>query len=180
MRKKLLSILALAILMASTVVGCGEGSPCPSTLTILSITEGEVLVMKEGTEDWVPAEAQMELEVGDGVKTGGNSSAEIAFFDGSTMELGAGTEIEILSLDIVCNTGVTTITLAQMIGDTINRVTGILDPADPAFNEVRREQLQKLYEELCLAITVQKAGVCEELGRVRKGKKTIQTYRNHI
>jgi len=129
MRKKLLLILALTIIVASTVVGCGGGSPCPSTLTILSITEGEVLVMKEGTNDWVEAEGEMELKVGDTIKTGGNSSAEITFFDGSTMELGAGTEIEILSLDIACDTGVTTITLAQMIGDTISRVTGILDPA---------------------------------------------------
>jgi hypothetical protein len=129
MRKKVLLILALTILVASTVVGCGGGSPCPSTLTILSITEGEVLVIKKGTDDWVPAEQEMELDIGDAIKTGGNSSAEITFFDGSTMELGAGTEIEILSLDVACDTGVTTITLAQMIGDTISRVTGILDPA---------------------------------------------------
>jgi len=129
MRKELLLILALTIIVASAVVGCGGGSPCPSTLTILSITEGEVLVMKEGTNDWVEGEAEMELEVGDTIKTGGNSSAEITFFDGSTMELGAGTEIEIISLDLACDTGVTTITLEQMIGDTISRVTGILDPA---------------------------------------------------
>jgi len=129
MRKKLLLMLALTILVASTVTGCGGGSPCPSTLTILSITEGEVFVMKEGTDDWVGAVAGTELDIGDTIKTGGNSSAEITFFDGSTMEMGAGTEIEILLLDIVCSTGVTTITLAQMIGDTISRVTGILDPA---------------------------------------------------
>ena len=129
MRKELLLIVALTTLVASTVVGCSGGSPCPSTLTILSITEGEVSVMKEGTDDWVGAVFEMELEIGDAMKTGGNSSAEITFFDGSTMELGAGTEIEILSLDIACDTGVTTITLAQMIGDTISRVTGILDPA---------------------------------------------------
>jgi len=122
-------MLALTILVASTVTGCGGGSPCPSTLTILSITEGEVFVMKEGTDDWVGAVAGTELDIGDTIKTGGNSSAEITFFDGSTMEMGAGTEIEILLLDIVCSTGVTTITLAQMIGDTISRVTGILDPA---------------------------------------------------
>jgi len=129
MRNKLLLILALIILVASTVVGCGGGSPCPSTLTILSITEGEVSVMKAGTNDWTEAEVEMELEVGDTIKTGGNSSAEITFFDGSTMELEAGTEIEILSLDLACDTGVTTITLEQMIGDTISRVTKILDPA---------------------------------------------------
>ncbi|HUW46386.1 MAG TPA: Ig-like domain-containing protein [Dehalococcoidia bacterium] len=129
MRKKLLLILALTILVASTVVGCDGGSPCPSTLTILSITEGEVSVMKAGTSDWTEAEVEMELEVGDTIKTGGNSSAEITFFDGSTMELEAGTEIEILSLDLACDTGVTTITLLQMIGDTISRVEKILDPA---------------------------------------------------
>jgi hypothetical protein len=129
MHNKLLLILALTILVASTLVGCGEGSPCPSTLTILSITEGEVFVMKEGTEDWVEAEVEMELEVGDTIKTSDNSSAEITFFDGSTMEMEASTEIEIMSLDLACDTGVTTITLEQMIGDTISRVTGILDPA---------------------------------------------------
>ncbi|OGN95922.1 MAG: hypothetical protein A2Z77_04175 [Chloroflexi bacterium RBG_13_51_36] len=129
MRNKLALMLILTILVASISVGCGGGSPCPSTLTILSITEGDVSVMKAGTDDWVEAQVEMELEVGDSVKTGGNSSAEITFFDGSAMELEAGTQIEILSLDIVCDTGVTTISLLQMIGDTISHVTEILDPA---------------------------------------------------
>jgi len=72
--------------------------------------------------------------------------------------------------------------LSKQAGSLVEKIaqTGILDPADPAFDEVRREQLQKLYEDLCLAITAQKAGVGEELSRVRKGKKTIQTYRRHI
>jgi hypothetical protein len=129
MRKKLLVVFALTILVASTLVGCGGGgSPC-STLTILSITEGDVSVMKAGTNDWTGAQVGTELEVGDTIKTGNNSGAEITFFDGSTLELEAGTEIEILSLDLACDTGVTTITLEQMVGDTISRVTKILDPA---------------------------------------------------
>ena len=123
------SAVLLTILVASGLVCCGGGSPCPSTLTILAITEGDVSVMKAGTDDWTQAEVDMELEVGDTIKTGGNSSAEITFFDGSTMEMEAGTEIEIMSLDLACDTGVTTITLEQMIGDTISRVTKILDPA---------------------------------------------------
>jgi prepilin-type processing-associated H-X9-DG protein len=85
--------------------------------------------MKASTGDWVEAEVGTELEVGDSIKTGDNSGANITFFDGSTIELEAGTEIEILSLDIACDTGVTTITLEQMIGTTISRVTKILDPA---------------------------------------------------
>jgi hypothetical protein len=126
MRKKLLSILVLSILFASTLVGCGSS---PSTLTILSITEGNVSVMKAGTGSWIEAQVGMSLEVGDSIKTGDNSSAEITFFDGSTIELEAGTEIEIASLDISGDTGSTTITLEQTIGNTISRVTKIVDPA---------------------------------------------------
>ena len=129
MNKRLLATILFSILVASTLIGCeGGGSPCPSTLTILSITEGDVSVMKEGTDDEVPAGPEMELRVGDTIKTGGNSSAEIIFFDGSTMELEADTEVKILSLDLVCDTGVSTITLEQTIGTTISRVTRLLDP----------------------------------------------------
>jgi hypothetical protein len=60
------------------------------------------------------------------------------------------------------------------------RQTGVFDAANPAFNGKRRKQLQKLYEDLCLTIEAQKAGVSVELSRVRKGKKTVQTYRSHI
>jgi len=126
MHKKLLSILVLSILVASTLVSCGSSR---STLTILSITEGNVSVMKAGTGTWTEAEVGMSLEVGDSIKTGDDSSAKITFFDGSTIELEAGTEIEIASLDISTDTGSTTITLEQTIGNTISRVTKFLDPA---------------------------------------------------
>jgi len=124
MRKKLLSILVLSVLGASTFVGCA-----PSTLTILSISEGNVSVMKAGAASWIEAEVGMSVEVGDSIKTGGNSSAEITFFDGSTVELQAGTEIEITSLDVPTDTDSTTIVLGQTIGSIIFRVTKIIDPA---------------------------------------------------
>jgi len=126
--KKLLSIFALVILVTSASVGCGGGSPC-STLTTLSTAEGDVLVMKVGTNTWVQGQVGMSLIIGDTVKTGDNSGALVTFFDGSTIELEAGTQIEILSLAMVCSTGVTTITLLQTIGTTISRVTALLDPA---------------------------------------------------
>jgi VCBS repeat-containing protein len=129
MRKKLLSILVLTILVASALVGCGQVASTPSTLTILSITNGNVFVMKAGTDSWTEAQAGMSLEAGDSIKTGDSSGAEITFFDGSTIELQAGTEIEIASLDIAGDTGATTITLQQTIGTTISRVTKLLDPA---------------------------------------------------
>jgi len=132
MRKKLLSMLILAILVASTLVGCSQASSTtsiPSTLTILSITKGNVFVMKGGTDSWIEAQVGMSLEAGDTIKTDDSSSAEITFFDGSTIELQAGTEIEVVSLDISTDTGSTTITLEQTIGTTISRVTKLLDPA---------------------------------------------------
>jgi len=44
----------------------------------------------------------------------------------------------------------------------------------------RREDLQKLYGDLCLAFIAQKADISEKLKQVRKGKKTIETYRENI
>ena len=129
MRKRLLSVLALIILVASTVVGCGEGSPTPSTVATLSEIEGDVSVMEAGTDSWTEGQVGMSLEVGDTVRTGNNSSAEITFFDGNTIELEADTEIEITSLDVSTDTGGTTVTITQTIGTVISRLTQLLDPA---------------------------------------------------
>jgi hypothetical protein len=129
MGKKLLALLVLTVLVASALVGCSGGSPCSSTLTVLSISEGDVLVMKGGTDSWEEAQVGMSLESRDSIKTGSNSSAEITFFDGSTIELEAGAEIEIVSLDIAADCSSKTITLDQTIGTTISRVTKLLDPA---------------------------------------------------
>jgi VCBS repeat-containing protein len=128
MVNRLLTILALTTLMGSTVVGCGGGSSIPSTLTTLSAIDGDVSVMEAGTDSWTQGAVGMSLEDGDVVKTGDDSSAEITFFDGSTIELQPGTEVEIASLDIA-DSGYTTISLEQTIGATISRVTNIIDPA---------------------------------------------------
>jgi VCBS repeat-containing protein len=101
----------------------------PSTLTMLSITEGDVFIMKAGTDNWTEAQVGMSLEAGDSIKTDDSSNAEITFFDGSTIELQAGTEIEVASLDISTDTGSTTISLKQAIGTTISRVTNLVDTA---------------------------------------------------
>jgi VCBS repeat-containing protein len=129
MRNKLLSILALVVLVTSTLVGCSGAPSDYSTLTIFSITQGDVFVMKAGTDEWTEATAEMPLGVGDIIKTGDDSGAEITFFDGSTIELEADTRIEITSLDSSPDNNTKTITLMQTIGTTISRVTKLLDPA---------------------------------------------------
>jgi uncharacterized repeat protein (TIGR01451 family) len=150
MRKKLLLIVVVAILAVSipvTIVLIHQGqepsnggtadvptdepTDTPtnhSTLTMLSITEGDVFIMKAGTDSWIEAQVGMSLESGDIIKSGDSSSAEITFFDGSTIELEAGTEIEVVSLGI-SDTGSTTISLKQAIGSTISRVTKLVDSA---------------------------------------------------
>jgi len=105
-----------------------EGPVTPSTLTVLSITDGDVFVMKAGTGNWTEARVGMSLEAGDIVKSGDDSNALITFFDGSTIELQAGTEIEVVSLGI-SDTGSTTIKLKQAIGNTISRVEKLVDSA---------------------------------------------------
>ena len=150
MRKKLLLIVVVAILAVSipvTIALLHQGQQPPnggtadvptdtptdtptthSTLTILSMTQGNVLVMKAGTGSWIEAQVGMALELGDTVKSGNSSSAEITFFDGSTIELQSGTQLEVASLNI-SSTGSTTIGLKQAIGTTISRVTELVDSA---------------------------------------------------
>jgi hypothetical protein len=125
MHKKLLSILALSVLVASTLAGCGQ----PYTLTMASTSGGDVSVMKEGAASWMEAEVGMSLEPGDVIKSGDDSGAEITFLDGSTIELEAGTEIEVVSLDISTETDSSTIGVKQTIGKMIFRVTKIVGPA---------------------------------------------------
>jgi len=146
MRKKLLLIVVVAILVVSipvTIALIQRGQQPPNggtadvptdtpttdrTLTILSMAEGSVFVMKAGTGNWTEAQIGMALKLGDIVTSGNSSNAEITFFEGSTIELEAGTQVEIASLNI-SSTGSTTIGLKQVIGTTISRVTQLVDSA---------------------------------------------------
>jgi hypothetical protein len=112
--------------MASILVGC-EGSGTPSPLATLSKAVGDVLASNEGGS-WTGAHVGMSLDSGDGIKTGDDSTAQITFLDGSTIDLEANTEIDIVALEISSATGSKTITLDQIIGDTISRVTHLVDP----------------------------------------------------
>jgi hypothetical protein len=85
--------------------------------------------MNAGAASWTGAHVGMSLETGDGIKTGDNSTAKITFLDGSTIELEANTEIDIVSLEISTDTGSKTISLKQAIGSTISRVTKLVDSA---------------------------------------------------
>jgi uncharacterized protein YfaP (DUF2135 family) len=68
----------------------------------------------------------MKLEAGDQLKTGGNGTALLLFFEGSTMEVQADTEILINEMSL-SGTGSTTIGLKQLVGNTVNRVQKLVD-----------------------------------------------------
>ena len=54
--------------------------------------------MKAGNENWIEAEVGTTVELGDTLKSGDDARAVITFFEGSTIELEAGTEVEVLEL----------------------------------------------------------------------------------
>ena len=101
----------------------------PSDLTVVSIVVGKVLLMRVGETTWAAVSVGTTLEPGDRIKTGAGSNAVITFFEGSTIELEAGTEIAVNELNIAEGTGSTTIKLWQHIGKTRSRVEKLVDPA---------------------------------------------------
>jgi hypothetical protein len=46
--------------------------------------------------------------------------------------------------------------------------------------ESQRKKLKKSYENLCLAITAQKADTTEKLCHVRRGRNLVETYRSNF
>lgn len=69
--------------------------------------------------------------------------------------------------------------LSKQAGSLVEEIArqGVFESAE--FTS-RREQLQKLYQNLCLALEVQQAETAEKLSHVRRGKKTIEVYRNNV
>ena len=63
----------------------------------------------------------------------------------------------------------------SLIGKIVQ--SGILKTAE---YKSQYEELRKLYQELCLALTAQQVETAKELRRVHKGKKTIGTYRSNF
>jgi hypothetical protein len=98
-----------------------------SPLTVLSITGGEVLIMKPGDKEWSRGEIGMTLGMNYKIKTGTGGKASVTFFEGSVIELEENTEITMADLGL--DGATTTIKLKQAVGDTISRVKKLSNTA---------------------------------------------------
>ncbi len=154
-KKKLVTLtIALSVMVTtlsmSLLVGC-TGAKQSDQQAVLSMKDGDVFVMETDADNWVEAQVNLVLEPGDTIKVGDDSRAEIAFFEGSIIELEAGTIISISELSVAADTGSTTISLNEEIGKTISRVTKLSDQASsyevitPACAAVVRGSIMEVY-----------------------------------
>jgi hypothetical protein len=61
--------------------------------------------------------------------------------------------------------------------DSLVATVRSLGVVDSGALRYRCEQLRELYEKLCLVVAAERAEVREGLGRIRRGRKIIGTYR---
>ena len=149
-------LVTLAIVLSVTIIamsmlpliGCSGRS---DQQAVLSMKDGQVFVMEAGADNWVEAQVGLTLEEGDAIKVDDDSRAELTFFEGSTVELEAGTVVRISELSIATNTGSTTIMINEEVGQTISRVKKLTDAASryevetPACAAVVRGSIMEVY-----------------------------------
>ncbi|MBN2312936.1 MAG: hypothetical protein JXM79_03335 [Sedimentisphaerales bacterium] len=65
---------------------------------------------------------------------------------------------------------------AGSLVDKVKRI-GILDVPELRY---RHEQIRKQYEGLCLIVAAQKANTSREINQIKRGRKTLETYRKNM
>jgi hypothetical protein len=123
----LLVLVAVMLALSLGLVGCEQSSVDADA--VVSECSGNLSVLKEDTASWVEAEIGMALESTDTIKCGDNSSAEISFLNGDTVEVAPGSEVEVADLIISTETDSAVIRLKLIVGSIIFRVVNIVDPA---------------------------------------------------
>jgi hypothetical protein len=144
-------VLAVLLMLAPVILpGCGKPRPTtpainpsattptftttartapPVKLTVLSISGGNVEVLKTGASGWKKGEEGMTLEMGDKIRTDTGGKALITFFDGSTVELQSDTAISLSELGINADQS-TTVKIKQEVGKTLSTAKKLMDTGD--------------------------------------------------
>ncbi len=118
----LLVLLAIGtgLFVAAVLTSSAPQSTLVSSCT-LSILSGEVAVQRQGSSDWERAGDGVILEAGSRVRTSADSYALLTFFEGSSIKLEAGTELEIQHVRSFAGGGAE-IVMKQWLGKTWSRV----------------------------------------------------------
>jgi hypothetical protein len=127
----ILAVLAI-VLTVGVIMGTQHSSKAFSALTskcTLSILNGTVEVTVPGTTRTEPGTDGMTLEVGYRVKTSPESTALLTFFDGSTLKLEQGTDVEIEQLELGEDQKSINIVLKQWMGETWSHVVKMANHA---------------------------------------------------
>jgi len=111
--------------LASPGISSSSSALVPDCM--LSIVTGSVEIQSAEATIWQEGINGIALEDGTRVKTAPQSTAVLAFFEGSTIELEANTEIEIERVEYV-EEGYTVIILKQWLGRTWSRVVELTHP----------------------------------------------------
>ena len=121
--------LALVLIIGASFGALNILSPSPALASqcTVSILSGGVEVRETGADNWEQGVDGMILAAGMRIKTAPDSNALLTFFEGSTIKLEPGTDVEIQQLEYTEGQS-TTIVLKQWFGRTWSRVTKMVDP----------------------------------------------------
>jgi hypothetical protein len=120
-----LPVLAAISSLASSSVIASTSSPLTANCT-LTVMSGNVDILVPNSAIWQTGEDGAVLSSGTRIKTQADSTALLTFFEGSTVALDPGTEVEIKELVHLKQSN--SIVLMQWVGSTLHRVVKLTDP----------------------------------------------------
>jgi hypothetical protein len=127
-----LAVVAMLVLIVFAVAGLSllpwPGKTVAQTATLTQVS-GVVEVMAAGSDTWQPVSVGVQVETGDRIRTRSLSNATLAFFDGSTVGMGAVTEMAFVEMSSRRDGSNRVIALYQQLGQAHSRVQSLPDLA---------------------------------------------------
>ena len=127
-----LALAVVPMLLLLVIIGVSLKSWFGATVTqtaTLGQVSGAVDILPAGSGTWQPATTDAQVGTGDRIRTGSLSAATLVFFDGSTTDLEAETEITVAQMSSRRDGNGRVIVFHQWLGETHNRVQRTSDLA---------------------------------------------------
>ena len=129
LRQVMAAATALILLVAAGFLFLSWLQTPVARAATLAQVDGVVEVLPEGEQTWHPAAVGERIEPGDRIRTGPASAALLRFFNGSTTNIGAETEISLVQMNSRRMGGHEVVVLHQWIGESYHRVQPLPDSA---------------------------------------------------